>query len=174
MEILHIFSVTGNGKRENLTENGNWGTAQKRSTRSGAPLFCFSRKIALDLASILEHTKRSHEALTLYKSTKFDYVFGKEDYADFQEYNSRYVIETTAFKLIKEWYRKPLEEEDAQFRMPMDILRDLKTARKISSSMNRIDDITVGQALRALGYERIGKKIPGMGTRYGYKVMQLY
>ncbi|MGE4308262.1 VapE domain-containing protein [Bacteroides sp.] len=114
------------------------------------------------------------EALTLYKSTKFDYVFGKEDYADFQEYNSRYVIETTAFKLIKEWYRKPLEEEDAQFRMPMDILRDLKTARKISSSMNRIDDITVGQALRALGYERIGKKIPGMGTRYGYKVMQLY
>ena len=101
-------------------------------------------------------------------------VSGKEDYADFQEYNSRYVIETTAFKLIKEWYRKPLEEEDAQFRMPMDILRDLKTARKISSSMNRIDDITVGQALRALGYERIGKKIPGMGTRYGYKVMQLY
>ena len=27
MEILHIFSVTGNGKRENLTENGNWGAA---------------------------------------------------------------------------------------------------------------------------------------------------
>ena len=27
MEILHIFSVTGNGKRENLTENGNWGVS---------------------------------------------------------------------------------------------------------------------------------------------------
>jgi hypothetical protein len=25
MENLHIFSATGNGKRENLTGNGSWG-----------------------------------------------------------------------------------------------------------------------------------------------------
>lgn len=114
------------------------------------------------------------EALTLYQSSTFDYVFGRPDYENFQMYNSRYVIESTAYKIIKEWYRRPLEDEENQFRMPMDILRDLKAARKINSSMTRIDDITVGQALRALGYERIGKKLPGMGTRYGYKVIQLY
>ena len=42
MENLHIFSVTGNGKRENLTENGNWGffaAARLHLTRPlGAPV----------------------------------------------------------------------------------------------------------------------------------------
>ena len=84
------------------------------------------------------------------------------------------MIESTAYKLVKEWYRKPEEDEESLFRMPMDIVRELKAARKITSSMTRIDDITIGQALRQLGYERIGKKLPGMGTRYGYKVVQLY
>lgn len=114
------------------------------------------------------------EAVMLYNGTKFDYVFNRSDYEDFQKYNARYVIETTAYKLIKEWYRRPTGDEETIFRMPMDIVRDMKAARKITSSMSRIDDITIGQALRSLGYERIGKKLPGMGTRYGYKVIQLY
>lgn len=113
------------------------------------------------------------EVVTLYNGT-FDYTFDRKDYEDFQEYNSRYVIESTAYKLVKEWYRKPEEDEEYLFRMPMEIVRELKASRKISSSMTRIDDMTIGQALRALGYERIGKKIAGMGTRYGYKVVQLY
>lgn len=113
------------------------------------------------------------EAMTLYNGT-FDYTFNRKDYDDFQEYNAKYVIESTAYKLVKEWYRKPEEDEESLFRMPMDIVRELKAARKITSSMTRIDDITIGQALRQLGYERIGKKLPGMGTRYGYKVVQLY
>ena len=81
----------------------------------------------------------------------------EKDYDDFQEYNARYVIESTAYKLVKEWYRKPEEDEEPLFRMPMDIVRELKAARKITSSMTRIDDITVGQALRQLGYERIAR-----------------
>lgn len=114
------------------------------------------------------------EAVTLFLGT-FDYTFDRKDYEEFQEYNARYVIESTAYKLVKEWYRKPEEDEEHLFRMPMDIVRDLKGARKIGSSMTRIDDITIGQALRALGYERIGKKLPGgTGSRYGYKVIQLY
>jgi len=34
MEILHIFSVTGNGKRENLTENGNWWPLRRMNCRA--------------------------------------------------------------------------------------------------------------------------------------------
>ncbi|WP_321424889.1 VapE domain-containing protein [uncultured Bacteroides sp.] len=126
-----------------------------------------------DYRKILDVDQLWSEAVTLFEGD-YDYVFNKEDYSDFNSYNSRYVIETTAYKLVKEWYKKPTEDEETIFKMPMDIVRDMKAARKITSSMSRIDDITIGQALRALGYERIGKKLPGMGTRYGYKVVQLY
>ena len=37
MEILHIFSVTGSGKRENFTENGNWGCF---AAAGGAGMIC--------------------------------------------------------------------------------------------------------------------------------------
>ena len=38
----------------------------------------------------------------------------------------------------------------------------------------KIDDISIGQALKSLGYSRIGKKIPGKGSRYGYNVIQRF
>lgn len=126
-----------------------------------------------DYRTALDVDQLWSEAVTLFEGD-FDYTFNKEDYADFNAYNARYVIETTAYKLVKEFYHKPKEDEEYLFKQPMEILRELKAAKKINSSMTRVDEITIGQALRAQGYERIGKKLPGMGTRYGYKVTQLY
>ncbi|MBP1593032.1 MAG: virulence-associated family protein [Bacteroidetes bacterium] len=126
-----------------------------------------------DYRGVLDVDQLWAEAVTLFEGD-FDYTFNKEDYADFNAYNAKYVIETTAYKLVKEYYRKPKEDEEYLFKQPMEILRELKAAKKINSSMTRVDEITLGQALRSLGYERIGKKLPGMGTRYGYKVVQLY
>lgn len=83
-------------------------------------------------------------------------------------------VECDAYRLIKQWYRNPEENEAYLFQMPIDIVNELKAAHKINDSMNGVDDAAIGQALRALGYERIGKKAAGMGTRYGYKVVQLY
>lgn len=113
------------------------------------------------------------EALTLFHSD-FRFIFDKNDYKDFIEYNMKYVVETSAFKLIKEWYRKPCEDEEYQFKMPMDIVRDLRHAHKANNTNYNLDEITVGQALTQLGFERTAKKIPGIGTRYGYRVIPLY
>lgn len=126
-----------------------------------------------DYRDILDVDQLWAEAVTLYNGD-FEYIFNRDDFEEFQKYNSRYVIESTAYKLVKEFYRKPSADEEYDFRPAIDILRDLKAARKINSSMSRVDEVTLGQALKALGYERIGKKIPGMGSRYGYKVIQLY
>jgi hypothetical protein len=84
-------------------------------------------------------------------------------------------VQTTSFKLIKEFYRVPEEGEEhlAVFKQPVDILRDLRNARKINSSMNTVSDVNIGIALKQLGFTRFGKKLPS-GTRYGYNVLQLY
>lgn len=123
-----------------------------------------------DYRSKLDVDQLWAEAIALFFSSEFDYVFNRKDYEDLQAYNLRYVIETSAFKLIKEWYRIPESNEEPQFKMASDIVTDLKNAKKITSSMN-IDDISIGQALKSLRYSRVGKKIPGKGSRYGYNVI---
>jgi predicted P-loop ATPase len=105
----------------------------------------------------------------------FNYKWNRTDYVEFEEYNSRFLVQTTSFKLIKEFYRVPEEGEEhlAVFKQPVDILRDLRNARKINSSMNTVSDVNIGIALKQLGFNRFGKKLPS-GTRYGYNVLQLY
>lgn len=103
----------------------------------------------------------------------FEYSWNTEDFKEFAEYNSRFIVQTSSFKLVKEFYRLPEEGEEPEFKQPMDILRDLRAARKINSSMNTVSDVNIGIALRQLGYSRFGKKLPG-GTRYGYHVIPLF
>lgn len=108
-------------------------------------------------------------------SQNFEYTWNPEDFREFAEYNSRFIVQTSSFKLIKEHYRVPEsgEEDLSVFKMPLDILRDLRAARKINSSMNNVSDVNIGIALKQLGYTRFGKKLSG-GTRYGYNVIQLF
>jgi len=108
-------------------------------------------------------------------SQNFEYTWNAADFAEFAEYNSRFIVQTSSFKLIKEFYRVPEagEEELAQFKQPVEILRDLRTARKINSSMNTVSDVNIGIALKQLGYSRVGKKLNG-GSRYGYNVIPLF
>jgi hypothetical protein len=114
------------------------------------------------------------EAVMLLKQD-FEYTWNASVFREFAEYNSRFIVQTTSFKLIKEFYRhpEPGEEELAQFKQPVDILRDLRAARKVNSSMSTVSDVNLGIALRQLGYPRFGKKING-GSRYGYNVIQLF
>lgn len=106
----------------------------------------------------------------------FEYSWNKSDYKEFEEYNARFIVQTSSFKLIKEYYRvpEPGEEDLAVFKQPVDILRDLRAGRKINSSMNNVSDINLGIALKQLGFVRIGKKLPNIGTRYGYNVIKLF
>ena len=114
------------------------------------------------------------EAFVLYKNANFNYKWIMADFEEFEQYNSRYLIESSAFKLIKEYYRKPLENEEAVFKQPMEILQDLRKARKITSNMNNVSDNTLGAALKANGFKRLGKKINKLQTRYGYNVIPLF
>lgn len=108
-------------------------------------------------------------------SQNFEYTWNQTDFTEFAEYNSRFIVQTSSFKLIKEFYRVPEsgEEELAQFKQPVEILRDLRTGRKINSSMNTVSDVNIGIALKQLGFSRFGKKLNG-GTRYGYNVISLF
>jgi predicted P-loop ATPase len=105
----------------------------------------------------------------------YEYTWNPEDFREFGEYNSRFIVQTTSFKLVKEFYRvpEPGEEEVAQFKQPVEILRDLRHARKVNSSMNTVTEVNIGIALHTLGYSRFGKKINGT-SRYGYNVIPLY
>ena len=108
-------------------------------------------------------------------SQDFQYTWNPEDFKEFGQYNARFIVQTTSYKLIKEFYRvpEPEEEEVAVFRMPVEILRDLRSARKVNSSMTTVSDVNIGIALKQLGYSRFGKKLNG-GTRYGYNVIPLF
>jgi predicted P-loop ATPase len=105
----------------------------------------------------------------------FDYRWNQEDFLEFGEYNKRFVLQTNSFKLISEFYRLPLpgETEGRVFKMPMEILRDLRKARKVNSSMHTVNEVNIGIALRQLGYDRYDKKINGH-ARHGYDVIPLF
>lgn len=105
----------------------------------------------------------------------FNYIWNKKDFVELEEYNARFLVQTSSFRLIKEFYRlpEPGEEKLAVFKMPIDILRDLRRARKINLSMTTVSDVNIGIALKQLGYSRYVKKLP-VGPRYGYEVIQLY
>jgi predicted P-loop ATPase len=112
------------------------------------------------------------EALMLFHNTSFDFIWNKTDFEEFTKTNQRYVIETSATKLIKEYYRLPCTNDIPVFKMPSEILRDLRNARKIHHN-DRVDEQGIGQALRMLGFERVSQRI-NKSPRYGYYVMQLY
>ncbi len=105
----------------------------------------------------------------------YEYSWNPDDFKEFGEYNSRFMVQTSSFRLIRECYRhaEPGEEDIAEFKQPMEILRDLRKARKVNTSMTTINDVNIGIALTQLGYSRFGKKINGT-SRYGYNVIPLF
>ncbi len=113
------------------------------------------------------------EALLLYQKSDFDYIWNTNDFDALVAYNQRYVIETCAVKVIKENYTLPVCVEEETFKMPSQILRDLRLAHRVHS-YDRIDEQSIGQALKLLGFEKTAKRIDNHGTRYGYLVKQLY
>lgn len=116
------------------------------------------------------------EAWVLYKNSDFNFVWDMNDFNEFAEYNMRYMVETNAKRLIREYYRKPLpdDQEITVWKQPLEILQDLRNARKLTSSMNNVSEVTVGFALKALGFEKKAIRKESHGPRYGYYVVPLY
>jgi len=116
------------------------------------------------------------EAYVLYKNADFNYKWDMEDFNEFSEFNMRYMVETNAKKLIRENYRKP-ELDDTEdvviWKQPIELLQELRTARKITSNHSNVSEVTIGFALKSLGYERTAIRKGNEGARYGYKVVKV-
>lgn len=117
------------------------------------------------------------EALTLYKSSSFNYVFEKvPDFVDFNIYNARYKNETNAMKILQRSIRHPESGEEGEKLNPTQIMQRLIQLRKIKS--DEMKDVTpqrIGQALGILGYEQISyrSKSDNNESRKGYHIQFL-
>lgn len=115
------------------------------------------------------------EFYVLYKTANFDYKWDSE-FPHFEEFNQRYMCETNARKLIREFYRVPETTDDESaivFKQPIEIMQDLRNARKLTSAHTNVSEVTLGLALKASGFDKVAERRAN-GTRYGYKLIQLY
>jgi len=102
-----------------------------------------------------------------------DYEWTQEEYKQFTRENLQYIETTNAMRLMKLYYRRPEGNDKPTFMMAGDIMMQLKEKRKITSSLQRVDEVSIGQALTALGYRRYGKRLAS-GVRYGYDVVPMF
>ncbi len=131
--------------------------------------------IDYEYSEVVDQLQLWAEFYVLFKTADFDYKWD-EEFKHFEEFNRRYMCETNARKLVQEYYRVPTadDKEDAiAFKQAIEILHDLRNARKLTSSHTNVSEVTLGFALKTLGYERTGERTAN-GPRYGYKVVQLY
>lgn len=113
------------------------------------------------------------EALMLINQKGYNYIFDEENYEDFLIYNARYIIQTTSYTVINENYEVPKSEADGIWQRPIDILKDLRRARKVNNSMN-VSEITIGVALKALGFYKKAKRGENGKPAYYYSVKKLF
>jgi predicted P-loop ATPase len=104
----------------------------------------------------------------------YDPAWTQQEYRQFVEENRQYVIETNALRLIRIYYRKPEDGEACQFLSAMEIVIQLKKEKKITSASQQVNEVTVGYALTALGYNYHIKRVPGKGPSHGYDIVPLY
>lgn len=105
------------------------------------------------------------EAVTLFNAD-FDYKFGMVDFTEFEEYNSRFIIETPAIKLIKLHYERPMNGKEYEWKQPKEIAQELIKENKVRGDfINRIYAESVGYALTALHFEKASKRIDGVSKR---------
>lgn len=103
-----------------------------------------------------------------------DYAWTQEEYKQFTSENLQYIETTNAMRLMKLYYRRPEGNDKPVFMTAGDIMMQLKEKRKITSSLQRIDEVSIGQALTALGYKRRVQRVADKGPRWGYDVVPMF
>jgi predicted P-loop ATPase len=119
------------------------------------------------------------EAATLFNSFSadkkkgFDYEFNLTDFEELREYNSRFIIETPAMKLIKLYYERPMDGKEYAWKQPKEIAQDLISSNRVRGDFtNRISPESIGYALTALHFEKVSKRISGQPKKV-YHVKKL-
>lgn len=153
------------------TEMGGFLTPQMGYRRFGAVEIDHINK---NYSNVINVDQIWAEAIMLLDEKGFSYIFDEKDYHDFQEYNARYMVQTSAYALIKEYYEIPEIDDDGIRRTPTEILQDLRRARKIPSSSSNITEVTIGAALKAIGFQKKAVKRSDRRVVYPYLVKQLF
>lgn len=104
----------------------------------------------------------------------YNYIFDGEDFNEFEEYNSRYIIETPAMKIIKLYYTQP-ENGEGEWKQASDVLHDLVRSKKIRGEIiDLLSPESIGHALRQLRFERKGIWVKENNSpRYMYNVKSI-
>ena len=113
----------------------------------------YSKKVEID--------KVYSQAYHLLKSTGFAYELTFQEIEENDNINKKYQVNTPERDLILE-YIKPSNKENGKFFSATDILEFISQNTTIKLFPERI-----GKELKFLGFERVSKKVNGIG-RYGY------
>lgn len=112
------------------------------------------------------------EALMLIDQN-FDFKWTQDDFAEFNDYNQRFKIETAASLIIKQNYEVPTGDDNesvCEWLMPSEILKNLRNDKKINADAAReVTPEKIGETLNQLGFLRKSVKIEGH-PRYRYHV----
>lgn len=100
-----------------------------------------------------------------------DYRWNQDDFKYFTETNREYIICSNSMKLLSLYTKKPAYHEKSEYLTSTDIMNRLNKLKLIPKTMANVDTFTIGQALNSLGYERVMKRISGIGPRYTYKIL---
>ncbi len=129
--------------------------------------------IKQEYSSIVDIDQVWAEALVLIDGG-YSYVFDMNDFGNFQEYNSRYLIETPAMKIIKLYYSHP-ENGIGEWKQASEILHDLVRSKKVRGDMiDSLSPESIGYALKQLKFDRKSIRVKNIGTRYMYNVNPIY
>lgn len=104
----------------------------------------------------------------------FDYIFNARDFNDFENFNARYVLQSSSSTLVQLYYEIPEREEDGRWLMASEILNELRQNKKILATYGLVSEVTIGIAMSALGYLKRGIKDKNLGVRYKYLVKSKY
>jgi len=110
------------------------------------------------------------EAVMLLNQDSCNYVFTLEDFESFRQYNLRYQVETLAMKYLKLFVSRP-EEGSGEWLASGEILKRLIDKKYVSSEDRiKLSREKLGEALRALKFERRSVRQSDVGPRYCYYV----
>ncbi len=130
----------------------------------------------LDYESIINNIDFNQiwaEVVTLYNGG-FNFKFGPEDFKEFYEFNLRFMIETSALRLIESNFVKPTNGHDGVWLQPVDLLQLFKDKKVAGRDiLNELTPEKIGVALKQLGYNKQPKRIDGQ-PRHPYHVTPLF
>lgn len=127
--------------------------------------------INIDFITKVDVTQIWAEAFLLINQD-FKYIWNPEDWAEFKEYNLRYLKETPSAQYIKTYFDIPVNG-DGTWMQPKEIFQFLNVNKKIRrEDIHKISEEKIGEALTQLNFEKKSIRKPE-GTRYCYYVQMI-